>query len=250
MLDQAKQTYFTTIRVRLGGEYALPFVGFRTEHCDSLDWWFLWRCIRTWLTSYTFSDSNWLNFLIVCIGHVVTLWAPADSNLYGFKICNVPRILGASPSTLKSMARRNPKDFMKHPRSAFITKDIFWTIRGGYLTWIIYKINLKAYCAANDGTLVTSLVWWMKRGGHKSLSWTLRENFAGGSCGGFNADSKVDVGELWCFAEPTIDHTNGSLITGICLGSEQPRCCHSWWKMVFRQKHFRKINRLSFMFYK
>ncbi|XPF94327.1 LysR family transcriptional regulator [Colwellia sp. RE-S-Sl-9] len=81
--------------------------------------------------------------------------APTDSNMYGFKICDVPRLLCASPKYLqKNKAPEHPKDLTNH-------NGLFYQMNGTvYDTWTFtnrthhYSIKMQGNKVANDGDLV------------------------------------------------------------------------------------------------
>ena len=157
MLDQAKQTIHNDLDIisgeirlavssDLGRNIAIPWVDdFMEQHP------------QVTLRAHV-SDSN-VDFYRDALDIALRYGAPADSNLYGFKICNVPRLLVASPSYLELKGTpEQPKDLLNH-------QGLFYQLQGILNdTWHFsckesdversYKIKPKAYCAANDGDLV------------------------------------------------------------------------------------------------
>ena len=81
--------------------------------------------------------------------------SPSDSNMYGFKICDVPRVLCASPSYLSNHAPPNhPKDLANH-------NGLFYQMSGVvHDTWKFtdnkqsYSIKVNGNRVANDADLV------------------------------------------------------------------------------------------------
>ncbi|GAA0225328.1 LysR family transcriptional regulator [Marinomonas primoryensis] len=195
MLDQAKQTIFTDsgevsgeIRIAvssdLGRNIAIPWIDeFMALHPHVT--------LRVHI-----SDSN-VDFYRDALDMALRYGPPADSNLYGFKICNVPRILGASPEYLEKYGTpQHPKDLMNHQGLFYQLQDILndtWRLSDVDNT---YKIKPKAYCAANDGDLVRR---WCVAGKGVAIKSSL--DIAGDLLAGrvvpLMPDYKVDVGELW-----------------------------------------------------
>jgi DNA-binding transcriptional LysR family regulator len=142
------------------------------------------------------SDSN-VDFYRDALDMALRYGPPADSNLYGFKICNVPRILGASPEYLEKYGTpKHPKYLMNHQGLFNQLQDILNDT--GRLSDVdnTYKIKPKAYCAANDGDLVRR---WCVAGKGVAIKSSL--DIAGDLLAGrvvpLMPDYKVDVGELW-----------------------------------------------------
>ncbi len=81
--------------------------------------------------------------------------APTDSNMYGFKICDVPRVLCASPEYLSGNVQPN------HPKELSNHNGLFYQMSGVvYNTWKftrdkqIYTIKMPGNRVANDADLV------------------------------------------------------------------------------------------------
>jgi DNA-binding transcriptional LysR family regulator len=195
MLDQAKQTIFTDsgevsgeIRIAvssdLGRNIAIPWIDdFMALHPHVT--------LRVHI-----SDSN-VDFYRDALDMALRYGPPADSNLYGFKICNVPRILGASPEYLEKYGTpQHPKDLMNHQGLFYQLQDILndtWRLSDVDNT---YKIKPKAYCAANDGDLVRR---WCVAGKGVAIksSLDIASDLLAGRVVPLMPDYKVDVGELW-----------------------------------------------------
>lgn len=81
--------------------------------------------------------------------------SPTDSSMYGFKICDVPRVLCASPEYLKShSAPKHPKELNNHT-------GLFYQLGGiTFNTWKFahkthnYTIKMQGNRTANDGDMV------------------------------------------------------------------------------------------------
>jgi len=81
--------------------------------------------------------------------------SPTDANLYGFKICNVPGLLCASPEYLELQGTpEHPHDLPTHNGLFYQLHDIVndvWTFTHGSQE---YKIKMSGNRASNDGDLV------------------------------------------------------------------------------------------------
>jgi DNA-binding transcriptional LysR family regulator len=195
MLDQAKQTIFTDsgevsgeIRIAvssdLGRNIAIPWIDeFMALHPHVT--------LRVHI-----SDSN-VDFYRDALDMALRYGPPADSNLYGFKICNVPRILGASPEYLEKYGTpQHPKDLMNHQGLFYQLQDILndtWRLSDVDNT---YKIKPKAYCAANDGDLVRR---WCVAGKGVAIksSLDIASDLLTGRIVPFMSDYQLEQGELW-----------------------------------------------------
>ena len=81
--------------------------------------------------------------------------SPSDSNMYGFKICDVPRVLCASPSYLDKHALPvHPKDIADHNALCYQMNGVVhdtWKFTNKKKT---YSIKVKGNRVSNDGDLV------------------------------------------------------------------------------------------------
>lgn len=121
--------------------------------------------IAPWLDELAEQHSQ-LNLRLILNDHALDFYrdsvdialrygAPTDSNMYGFKICDVPRLLCASPEYLqKNKAPEHPKDLASH-------NGLFYQMNGTvYDTWKFtnkthnYSIKMQGNRVANDGDLV------------------------------------------------------------------------------------------------
>ncbi len=100
------------------------------------------------------SDSN-VDFYRDSVDMALRYGAPTDSNMYGFKICNVPRLLCATPEYLvEHGAPKTPRDLIEHNGLLYQLHDTLqdvWGFNDGYNE---HKIKLKGNRASNDGDLV------------------------------------------------------------------------------------------------
>ncbi|MBR9729371.1 LysR substrate-binding domain-containing protein [Shewanella intestini] len=100
------------------------------------------------------SDSN-VDFYRDGVDMALRYGSPTDSNAYGFKICNVPRLLFASPQYLQTHPEpQTPQQLLDHNCLFYQLNDIRqdeWHFQhpGGE-----QKIKLKGNRSANDGELV------------------------------------------------------------------------------------------------
>lgn len=100
------------------------------------------------------SDST-IDFYRDAVDIALRYGAPADTNLYGFKICNVPALLCASPAYLERHGMpRHPNDLTSHNGLFYQLYDITydaWTFSDGKND---YRIKMRGNRASNDGDLV------------------------------------------------------------------------------------------------
>ncbi|NNF95356.1 MAG: LysR family transcriptional regulator [Halobacteria archaeon] len=100
------------------------------------------------------SDSN-IDFYRDSVDIALPYGSPNDSNLYGFKICNVPALLCATQEYLdKNGTPKHPHDLPSHNGLFYqlydITYDVWEFSHGG----ADYKIKMSGNRASNDGDLV------------------------------------------------------------------------------------------------
>jgi len=109
------------------------------------------------------SDSN-IDFYRDTVDLALRYGEPNDTSMFGFKICNVPRILCASPDYLKTHAAPvMPADLEHH-------QGLFYQLQERINdTWEFFdndritKVKMKGRRAANDGDLVRR--WCLKSKG-------------------------------------------------------------------------------------
>lgn len=100
------------------------------------------------------TDSN-VDFYRDSVDMALRYGSPEDSNLYGFKICDVPRLLCATPEYLSTNGTpTHPQDLADHNGLFYQLQDI------PYDLWIFnrdneeFRVKMKGNRAANDGDLV------------------------------------------------------------------------------------------------
>ena len=100
------------------------------------------------------SDSN-IDFYRDGVDIALRYGSPTDSNMYGFKVCNVPRLLCASPHYLDQHGTpTHPNDLVTHNGLFYQLSDIIHNV------WLFshqgekFKIRMNGNRAANDGDLV------------------------------------------------------------------------------------------------
>ncbi|WP_414671551.1 LysR substrate-binding domain-containing protein [Escherichia coli] len=100
------------------------------------------------------SDSN-IDFYRDSVDMAVRYGSPTDANMYGFKICDVQRVLCASPSYLaENPAPTQPNDLLEHNALFYQLHDVLqneWLFSHEGTT---HKVKLKGNRASNDGDLV------------------------------------------------------------------------------------------------
>ncbi|WP_392385329.1 LysR family transcriptional regulator [Marinomonas primoryensis] len=195
MLDQAKQTIFTDSG-EVSGEIRIA-VSSDLGRNIAIPWIDEFMALHPYVTLRVhISDSN-VDFYRDALDMALRYGPPADSNLYGFKICNVPRILGASPEYLEKYGTpQHPKDLMNHQGLFYQLQDILndtWRLSDADNT---YKIKPKAYCAANDGDLVRR---WCVAGKGVAIksSLDIASDLLTGRIVPFMSDYQLEQGELW-----------------------------------------------------
>ncbi|MDK9736046.1 LysR family transcriptional regulator [Vibrio sp. D404a] len=100
------------------------------------------------------SDSN-IDFYRDSVDMALRYGSPTDANMYGFKICDVPRVLCASPDYLAEHASpTQPTDLLQHNALFYQLHDVLqneWHFRHEENT---HKVKLTGNRASNDGDLV------------------------------------------------------------------------------------------------
>lgn len=105
-------------------------------------------------TRVNISDSN-VDFFRDSIDIALRYGSPDDANLYGFKICKVPRLLCASPEYLdKHGIPKHPHDLPSHNGLLYQLYDRIYDVWRFQKNGAEYKIKMKSNRAANDGDLV------------------------------------------------------------------------------------------------
>lgn len=100
------------------------------------------------------SDSN-IDFYRDAVDLALRYVSPTETNLYGFKICNIPRLLCASPGYLKAHGRpKQPQDLQSHNALFYQLQDIthdVWEFSGKSEQ---FRIKMRGNRASNDSDFV------------------------------------------------------------------------------------------------
>ncbi|MCW8880065.1 MAG: LysR family transcriptional regulator [Kangiellaceae bacterium] len=103
------------------------------------------------------SDSN-IDFYRDSVDIAVRYGSPNDASLYGFKICDIPVLLCASPDYLvRKGTPKHPSDLASHNGLFYQLNDVthdVWTFSGADRDKAKYKIKMKGNRLSNDGDLV------------------------------------------------------------------------------------------------
>jgi DNA-binding transcriptional LysR family regulator len=100
------------------------------------------------------SDSK-IDFYRDSVDMALRYGSPNDANLYGFKICNVPRVLCATQTYLgKYGIPAHPNDLLDHNGLLYQLYDILQDVWEFSHQGTDYKVKLKGNRASNDGDLV------------------------------------------------------------------------------------------------
>ncbi|MEH6472959.1 MAG: LysR substrate-binding domain-containing protein [Halopseudomonas sp.] len=100
------------------------------------------------------SDSN-IDFYRDSVDMALRYGSPNDANLYGFKICNVPGILCATPEYLKQHGSpKHPHDLASYNGLFYQLHDILHDVWSFSQRDKDYKVKMKGNRASNDGDLV------------------------------------------------------------------------------------------------
>ncbi|MFS1932438.1 LysR family transcriptional regulator [Vibrio splendidus] len=100
------------------------------------------------------SDSN-IDFYRDSVDMALRYGSPTDANMYGFKICDVPRVLCATPQYLIDQSTpKQPSDLAQHNGLLYQLHDMLqdeWVFNDGNQD---HKVKLKGNRASNDADLV------------------------------------------------------------------------------------------------
>ncbi|TMP63609.1 LysR family transcriptional regulator [Pseudoalteromonas sp. S1610] len=100
------------------------------------------------------SDSN-IDFFRDSVDIALRYGSPSDANVYGFKICNVPRLLCATKDYVQQFGSpQHPDDLAQHHGLFYQLQDIInnvWEFTDGQKK---YKVKMQGRRASNDGDLV------------------------------------------------------------------------------------------------
>lgn len=142
------------------------------------------------------SDSN-IDFYRDSVDMALRYGSPTDTNMYGFKICDVPRVVCATPDYLKIHgAPSKPEDLLSHNILLYQLHDILqneWSFNRGEQT---YKVKLKGNRASNDGDVVRR---WCITGKGVAIKSCLdmSNDLLSGQVVGLMQDYKPTSTELW-----------------------------------------------------
>lgn len=100
------------------------------------------------------SDSN-IDFYRDAVDMALRYGSPTDASMYGFKVCNVPRLLCAAPEYLSKHGSPSHPEELKQYNGLFYqlsdTVQNEWRFSRGEQS---YKVKLSGNRASNDGDLV------------------------------------------------------------------------------------------------
>ncbi|WP_153913958.1 LysR family transcriptional regulator [Shewanella sp. TC10] len=100
------------------------------------------------------SDSK-IDFYRDSVDMALRYGSPNDATMYGFKICDVPRVVCASPEYVAAHGSlSSPEDIAQHNGLLYQLQDILqddWQLNDGKQE---HKVKLKGNRASNDGDLV------------------------------------------------------------------------------------------------
>jgi len=132
--------------------------------------------------------------------------SPNDANLYGFKICDVPRVLCASPTYIKTYGMpKHPNDLTRHNALLYQLHELIddnWSFTSENET---LKIKMNSNRASNDAELVRR--WCVAgKGIAKKSSLDMAEDLLSGTVQQLIPEFKPTPTELWliCPSRQTI----------------------------------------------
>ncbi|WP_371923125.1 substrate binding domain-containing protein [Agarivorans sp. TSD2052] len=100
------------------------------------------------------SDSN-IDFYRDSVDMALRYGSPTDANVYGFKICNAPRLLCATPEYLEANGTpKHPHDLPLHNGLLYQLHDVVHNVWRFSDDNTEHKIKMSSNRAANDGDLV------------------------------------------------------------------------------------------------
>lgn len=100
------------------------------------------------------SDSN-IDFYRDSVDIALRYGFPNDANLYGFKICNVPRLICATPEYLNTKGEpKHPQELAEHNGLHYQLHDVVHDVWHFSHEGKDHKIKMKGNRIANDGDLV------------------------------------------------------------------------------------------------
>lgn len=100
------------------------------------------------------SDSN-VDFYRDSVDIAIRYGSPNDASLYGFKLCNVPRLICASPEYLaQNSSPKHPQDLAAHNGLLYQLHDMLHDVWSFTRDNKQYKVKVTGNRAGNDGELV------------------------------------------------------------------------------------------------
>lgn len=142
------------------------------------------------------TDSN-VDFFRDSVDMALRYGSPNDANLYGFKICDVPRLLCAAPDYLARYGTPAfPHDLTGHNALTYQLRDIpydQWTFKRSDEE---FRVKVKGNRASNDGDLVRR---WCVAGYGVAVKSCLdiSDDLLAGSVVNVMPEYKPPVSELW-----------------------------------------------------
>ena len=142
------------------------------------------------------TDSN-VDFFRDSVDMALRYGSPSDANLYGFKICDVPRLLCATPDYLNQQGTPiHPHDLAGHNGLFYQLQDIpydLWTFKRDGEE---YRVKMRGNRASNDGDLVRR---WCIAGQGMAVKSCLdiSEDLLSGRVTNVMPDYTPPVSELW-----------------------------------------------------
>lgn len=142
------------------------------------------------------TDSN-VDFFRDSVDMALRYGSPSDANLYGFKICDVPRLLCATPDYLNQQGTPiHPHDLADHNGLFYQLQDIpydLWTFKRDGEE---YRVKMRGNRASNDGDLVRR---WCIAGQGMAVKSCLdiSEDLLSGRVMNVMPDYTPPVSELW-----------------------------------------------------
>ncbi|GIU02881.1 LysR family transcriptional regulator [Shewanella sp. KT0246] len=142
------------------------------------------------------SDSN-IDFYRDSVDMALRYGSPNDATMYGFKICDVPRVICASPDYVtKQGMPKDPKALMECNGLLYQLQDILQD------EWVLtqdnteYKIKLRGNRASNDGDIVRR---WCVAGKGVAIksSLDMSSDLLAGNVVNLMPDYKPKSTELW-----------------------------------------------------
>ncbi|GLS90851.1 LysR family transcriptional regulator [Psychromonas marina] len=100
------------------------------------------------------SDSN-IDFYRDSVDIALRYGSPTDTNLYGFKICDVPGLLCATPAYLKEHGvPEHPRELNKHNGLFYQMHDIVYDVWQFEKAEEVFKVKMSSNRIANDAEVV------------------------------------------------------------------------------------------------